>query len=68
MCRKLLFVVLAGVSVATVGCCQPGCAPFGYGYSSPVFGGPVGGCTNCVTTPSVTYQSQTPTPTLAPLR
>ena len=67
MCRKLLFVVLAGFSLGAVGCCQPCCTP--YDYTSPVIGGPsVGNCTNCVTTPSVTYQSQTPTPTLAPVR
>ena len=66
MCRKLLFVLLAGVGVAAVGCCQPFCSP--YDYSGPVFGVPAGGCTNCESTPSVTYQSQTPTPTLAPVR
>ncbi len=66
MCRKLLFVLLAGFSVAAIGGCQTCCSPFD--YASPVFGVPAGGCTNCVTTPSVTYQSQTPTPTLAPVR
>ena len=67
MCRRLLFVVLAGVSFAAVGCCQP-CCP-SYDYSTPVIGMPAASsCTNCVTTPTVTYQSQTPTPTLAPVR
>ena len=67
MCRKFLFVLVAGFSVATVGGCQTCCSP--YDYTSPVMSVPAaGGCTNCVSTPSVTYQSQTPTPALTPVR
>ena len=64
MPRKLLFVLLAGFSVAAMGCCHNCYDP--YGYTAPVFGAPASsGCSSCATTPAIQTYTQ-PSPTLAP--